>query len=155
MDSLAPVLDAGTGAAPVLAVIIPVYGHSILMAAAVSSALAQDFAEEFAIVLVNDGCRFEETHQLCMGFAALHPGRIIYLRRPNGGLSAARNSGIRYALKRWSSVAAVYLLDADNRLLPLALRRAYAQLKRNPDISWIYPNIDMFGIGGNYDYAGS
>jgi glycosyltransferase involved in cell wall biosynthesis len=154
MDSLSPVRDAGTMGAPQLAIVIPVYGHSVLMSEAIKSALAQDCTEDFAVILVNDGCRLEETHRLCTAFAALHPEKIIYLRRPNGGLSAARNTGIRFALKQWPSIAAVYLLDADNRLLPAALRRAYAKLKNNPDISWVYPNIDMFGIAGNYDYDG-
>lgn len=154
MDSLAAILDSDATGLIVMAVIIPVFGHSVLITEAIKSALAQDCAENFVIVLVNDGCRFEETHRICTAFAALHPEKITYLRRPNGGLSAARNTGIRFALNRWPSIMAVYLLDADNRLLPPALRRAYARLRSSADASWVYPNIDMFGVGGNFDYDG-
>lgn len=152
MNSLAPPPRAAI--LPRIAVIIPVFGHSVLVAEAVKSALEQHGAEAHVIVLVNDGCELAETHDVCAGFAALYPERIAYLRRPNGGLSAARNTGIRFALKTWPSVAAIYLLDADNRLAPAGLRRAYARLRASPGASWVYPSIDMFGLAGHYDYDG-
>src|SRR3546814_10759216 len=77
--------------------------------------------------------------------AQAHPDRIVYLRQPNGGLSAARNTGIDFALKTWPSVQAIYLLDADNRLFPYALQRAWDALMADPLAGWAYPDVDMFG----------
>jgi glycosyltransferase involved in cell wall biosynthesis len=145
---------AAPASGPLLAVVVPVYKHSVLLAEAVISVLNQETDFELFIVIVNDGCPMPETHQACLDFAAVAPDRVHYIRRPNGGLSAARNTGIDYVLGTWETVQAVYFLDADNRLLPGALQRAYDALAQNPEIGWIYPNIDMFGQEWNSDYSG-
>jgi glycosyltransferase involved in cell wall biosynthesis len=139
---------------PVLAVVIPVYKHSVLLAEAVISVLNQQTDFALVIVIVNDGCPMAETHQSCLDFAAAAPDRIRYIRRRNGGLSAARNTGIEYVLATWETIQAIYFLDADNRLLPAALQRAYYELLQNPQTGWLYPDIDMFGQEWNADYSG-
>jgi glycosyltransferase involved in cell wall biosynthesis len=145
---------AGRPAGPALAVVIPVYKHSVLLGEAVISALNQQTDFDLVIVIVNDGCPMAETHQACLDFVAAAPDRVHYIRRRNGGLSAARNTGIDYVLRAWDSVEAIYFLDADNRLLPEALQRAYDVLARDPAVGWVYPNIDMFGQEWNSDYSG-
>src|SRR3546814_14338180 len=75
-----------------------------------------DFA--VAVILVNDGCSFEETDWVCREFAAARPGLVFYLNRRNGGLSAARNTGIAFALAAFPKLDAVYFLDSDHRLHP-------------------------------------
>jgi glycosyltransferase involved in cell wall biosynthesis len=139
---------------PLLAVVIPVYKHSVLLAEAVISVLNQETDFGLFIVIVNDGCPMQETHQACLDFAAAAPDRVHYIRRANGGLSAARNTGIDYVVGTWETVQAIYFLDADNRLLPGALQRAYDVLVQDPEVGWIYPNIDMFGQEWNSDYSG-
>jgi glycosyltransferase involved in cell wall biosynthesis len=139
---------------PQLAVVIPVYKHSVLLAEAVISALNQKADFELVIVIVNDGCPMPETHQACLDFVAAAPDCVYYIRRSNGGLSAARNTGIDYVLGAWETVQAIYFLDADNRLLPGALQRAYDVLVQDPEVGWVYPNIDMFGQEWNSDYSG-
>ncbi len=139
---------------PALAVVIPVYKHSVLLGEAVISALNQQTDFGLVIAIVNDGCPMEETHQACLDFVAAAPDRVYYIRRPNGGLSAARNTGIDYVLGAWDTVEAIYFLDADNRLLPDALQRAYDVLAQDPEVGWVYPNIDMFGQEWNSDYSG-
>jgi len=139
---------------PRLAIVIPVYKHSVLLAEAVISALNQKTDFELVIVIVNDGCPMPETHQACLDFAAAAPDRVYYIRQPNGRLSAARNTGIDFVLGVWETAQAIYFLDADNRLLPGALQRACDVLVQNPEVGWIYPNIDMFGQEWNSDYSG-
>lgn len=145
---------AGGPVGPTLAVVIPVYKHSVLLGEAVISALNQETEFGLAIVIVNDGCPMAETHQACLDFAAAAPDRVHYIRRANGGLSAARNTGIEYVLGAWDTVDAIYFLDADNRLMPGALQRAYDVLVNHPETGWVYPNIDMFGQEWNSDYSG-
>jgi glycosyltransferase involved in cell wall biosynthesis len=135
-------------------VVIPVYKHSVLLEEAVISALDQQTDFEICIIIVNDGCPMAETHQACLDFVAAVPNRIHYIRRPNGGLSAARNTGIDYVVGTWETVRAIYFLDADNRLLPGALQRGYDALAEDPKAAWIYPDIDMFGQEWNIDYSG-
>jgi len=139
---------------PLLAVVVPVYKHSVLLAEAVVSALNQETDFGLVIVIVNDGCPMSETHQACLDFTVAVPNRVYYIRRPNGGLSAARNTGIDYVLGAWETVQAIYFLDADNRLLPGALQRAYDVLRQHQQVGWVYPNIDMFGQEWNSDYSG-
>ena len=145
---------AGRSAGPTLAVVIPVYKHSVLLGEAVISALNQQADFDLVIVIVNDGCPMAETHQACLDFVAAAPDRVHYMRRRNGGLSAARNTGVDYVLRAWASVEAIYFLDADNRLLPGALQRAYGVLLQQAEEGWVYPNIDMFGQEWNSDYSG-
>src|SRR5690349_20517903 len=84
---------------PSVGVVIPVYHHSMLVAEAVESVLSQSLDPAPHAVIVDDGCDFPETSEICRGLAAAHPGRVTYLRRTNGGLSAARNTGINFLLR--------------------------------------------------------
>jgi glycosyltransferase involved in cell wall biosynthesis len=131
--------------APRIAIVLPVFKHSVLVNEAIRSALMQTLPVPFRLVIVNDGCAFPETHDAALAASRANPERVVYLRRKNGGLSAARNTGIDYVLAAWPSVEAIYLLDADNRLYPTALARAWAVLEADPEIGWAYPDFDMFG----------
>jgi glycosyltransferase involved in cell wall biosynthesis len=148
---------AGTlaGADVRAAILIPAYGQPWLTAEALQSALAQvtDFA--YAIVVVNDGCPHRETAEVCQTFAAIYPGRIFHLHKRNGGLSAARNSGIEFALAAFPELEAVYFLDCDNRIGPHLLQRLLTGL-RNADanVGWAYPDVDKFGFAEFADTSG-
>jgi glycosyltransferase involved in cell wall biosynthesis len=135
----------GAPGAPRLAIVLPVFKHSVLVTEAIHSALKQALPVPYRLVIVNDGCAFPETHEVALSTARAHPDLVVYLRRPNGGLSAARNTGIDYVLTAWPSVEAIYFLDADNRLYPTALARAWETLEADPEIGWAYPDFDMFG----------
>ena len=130
-----------------LAIVVPVHGHPGLVTEALESALAQEAPFGIHVVVVNDGCPRPETHAVLQAHAHAHPGRITYLRRPNGGLSAARNTGIAHVLAHHPRVEALFMLDADNRLRPHAMARAMAALEAHPQAGWIYPGIEMFGQG--------
>ncbi|MBD8729764.1 glycosyltransferase [Pseudomonas sp. CFBP 13710] len=141
-------------AAPKVAIVMPIFRHSVLMTEAIESALQQiaDFA--IVLVLVNDGCPHAETDIICSEFVTTYPRQIVYLRKQNGGLSSARNHGIREALNRWTSVEAIYLLDADNRLRRNSISRGMTALSNDTGCDWIYPNVDMFGVKWSGDYGG-
>lgn len=123
------------------------------MTEAIESALEQRADFPILIVLVNDGCPHQETDTICLEYAAAYPEQIVYLKKLNGGLSSARNHGIKHALKAWPSVEAVYLLDADNRLRRDSISRGMSLLATT-DCDWVYPNIDMFGVNWSGDYSG-
>jgi glycosyltransferase involved in cell wall biosynthesis len=146
--------DVAEPAAPRVAIVIPVFRHSGLVTEALESALAQEAPFPFLVALVNDGCPYPETEEVGLAYARAYPHRVIYLRKPNGGLASARNHGIRTVLDRYPSVDAIYFLDADNRLRPQAMARAMATLDADPDADWIYPSIDMFGLPSAWDYSG-
>lgn len=144
---------------PRIGVVLPVYRHSGLVVEALSSLELQQDAPSFAVTVVNDGCPYEETDVVCRSFAQFSSiANFRYLRRRNGGLSAARNSGIDDLLTTYPSIEAVYFLDADNRLKPFALAAMGRFLTKYPDADWFYPDIQMFGLDlvAHYDgvYSG-
>src|SRR5262249_32003651 len=74
------------------------------------------------------------------------PGEVYYLKKPNGGLSSARNYGIRFALDAWPSIQAFFLLDADNKLSPHTLEKLWNQLAGSEaEVGWAYQDLNFFG----------
>ena len=149
----APQPCLGGQTAPRVAIIVPVFRHSVLLSEAIESALAQQAGFEIHVVVVNDGCPHLETEAVCTDYALSYPSQITYLRKPNGGLSSARNHGIRYALAKWPSIDAIYLLDADNRLRTIAIAKAMAHMATT-GCGWVYPSLDMFGLRRTADFGG-
>lgn len=147
-------VDGEAASAQTVAIVIPVYKHSALLAEAIESALAQRCSYDVRIVIVDDGCPFVETELVGSAYARTYEN-VVYLRKLNGGLSSARNYGIEYCMRRMPRLEAIYFLDADNRVTPIMIEEAMALLKSSPDVDWIYPNIDKFGItwAGNYNAA--
>lgn len=149
-------LPSGEGSepsfAPKIAVIIPAYKHSVLLAEAIESALAQQAPFDIAVLIIDDGCPYPETGEIGRTYALAH-SNVFYLRKANGGLSSARNYGIEFALRNFTDLEAVYFLDADNRITPTALRDILAFMKSDDKVDWIYPNIDKFGIEWNGNYT--
>jgi glycosyltransferase involved in cell wall biosynthesis len=134
-----------------VAIVVPVFKHSVLLGEAITSVLAQRGPHVIAIVLVDDGCPYVETEVMCRAFALANQD-VYYLRKNNGGLSSARNHGIEFVMSQLPKVEAIFFLDADNRLTPTVIRDTMAFLRSHPDASWIYPNIDKMGIEWNGNY---
>ena len=102
---------------PAISVIIPVYRVERYLDACVSSVLAQTFGD-FEIILVDDGSP-DGCPALCDAWARKDP-RIRVIHRENGGLSAARNTGIEAAKGQFLT-----FVDSDDLLEPDPLRRAW------------------------------
>ena len=49
------------GFSPVVAILIPVFKHSVLLTEAIDAALSQEAPFDIAVVVVDDGCPFPET----------------------------------------------------------------------------------------------
>lgn len=112
---------------PAISVIIPVYRVERYLDACVSSVLAQTFGD-FEIILVDDGSP-DGCPALCDAWARKDP-RIRVIHRENGGLSAARNTGIEAAKGQFLT-----FVDSDDLLEPDTLRRAWeAQRQYSADL---------------------
>lgn len=127
-----------------VAVVIPLYGQSQFVTEAVSSVLSQT-APNVTAVIVNDGCPDPESHRVGRSLAAAHPERVIYLRRRNGGLSAARNTGIEYSIARFPRLDGIFMLDADNALDSAAIEVLSSRLAEEPELDWVSPHPRLFG----------
>lgn len=108
-----------------LSVIIPVYRSAATLERCLDSVLAQNVSG-MEVILVDDGST-DGSSQLCDGFAAGNPA-IRVIHRENGGLSAARNSGIEIASGQW-----ITFVDSDDELAPGTYSSNLQWLEREPD----------------------
>ncbi|WP_018260476.1 glycosyltransferase [Methylobacterium sp. WSM2598] len=149
----APADAPSSPARPRLAVIVPVFKHSGLVREAVASLTRQSRFADVDVVLVDDGCPDPQTFTTLTAFCARWPN-IHCVRQANGGLSAARNRGIAFALRRLPAAEGVYFLDADNLLAPYGIAAMQEALLLHPEADWFYPDIRMFGVRAFHDYSG-
>ncbi len=105
---------------PLVSVIVPIYKVEAFLPACVESLLAQTF-RDFELILVNDGSP-DGCGALCDAFAE-RDARVRVIHRENGGLSAARNSGL--AIARGETIAFV---DSDDLVHPDYLQQLYTAL---------------------------
>jgi hypothetical protein len=131
-----------------IAVIVPVWKQARYLAGAVASALAQQASFGVGVVVVDDGCPEPETERIGHALRDASPDRVEFLVQENMGLSAARNAGIRRALRRWPDLDAIFFLDADNLLSPQTLAELWAKLGEEPDWDWASPALEIFGGSG-------
>jgi glycosyltransferase involved in cell wall biosynthesis len=116
-----------------VSVVIPTFNRAHLLGEAVASALAQeDVAPE--VIVVDDGST-DYTISVLASFGSA----IRAIRQPHGGVSAARNTGIRTAVGEWLA-----FLDSDDLWHPRKLRVQLDFLHERPGLkicqteeSWI------------------
>lgn len=93
-----------------LSIIVPIYNVESYLHKCVDSLLNQDLPQdEYEIVLVDDGSP-DHCGAICDEYASTYHN-IKAIHRPNGGLSAARNSGIEVALGEY-----LQFVDSDDYL---------------------------------------
>jgi len=125
-------------------VIIPTFNRARFVTEAVKSVLDQD-CREFELIVVDDGST-DDT------YTALEPhmSRIRYLRQKNGGVSAARNAGIRQAKGDW-----IAFLDSDDRWLSGYLSTQREHIRQFPGpVAHITNAVTVFSDGSRSDHFG-
>ena len=103
---------------PKVSVVIPVYNRAQSILPTLRSVQEQTFSD-FECLVVDDGSK--DGDELRRTIESLDDPRFRYVRRDNGGASAARNTGVDEA--RGEVVA---FLDSDDRWLPEKLERDVA-----------------------------
>jgi len=116
---------------PKVDIIIPAYNAARYLPAAIESVEAQTFAD-WRILLVDDGSTDNTPEVLAPFIDRLGP-RLKYIRKPNGGLPAARNTAIHN-----SSAEFLALLDADDVWLPCRLAESLACFESRPQVGLAY-----------------
>jgi glycosyltransferase involved in cell wall biosynthesis len=121
-----------------VAVIIPVFNGEATIAAAIDSALAQEFAGRIELVVVNDG-----STDGTAGVLQAYRDRVTVLDRVNGGPAAARNAGVKASHGEY-----VAFLDADDIWMPGKLAKTLAALESDSSAAMVYTNASLIGAGG-------
>lgn len=104
-----------------ISVIVPVYKVEAYLHRCVDSILSQSFSD-FDLILVDDGSP-DGCGRLCDAYEA-RDSRVHVIHQENGGLSAARNAGIEWAL-RCSDSQWIAFVDSDDWVHEDYLRLLY------------------------------
>lgn len=107
---------------PEISVIVPVYKVEKFLHRCVDSLLCQSF-ESFELILVDDGSP-DHSGAICDTYAEKDP-RIHVIHQKNGGLSAARNTGIDFVMANSNSHWLAFV-DSDDWVHPDFLKRLYS-----------------------------
>lgn len=91
---------------PFYSIIVPVYNVEKYLPQCVDSILRQTY-EDFEVILVDDGAK-DRSGEICDEFAAKDE-RVSVIHKQNGGLSSARNAGIREAQGKY-----ILFVDSDD-----------------------------------------
>jgi len=110
-------------------VVIPAYNIEAYIDRALESVLAQTHKPD-EIIVVDDGST-DQTAKIIKRFGS----QVKYIYQANGGLSAARNTGINASRSQW-----IALLDGDDEWLPEKLENQLEILQRNNHLAWISCN---------------
>lgn len=108
---------AYTDIKPKVSVVIPIYNVEEYLKECLDSVIKQTL-KEIEIICVNDGSP-DNSLQIIEEYAQ-KDNRITIVSRKNGGLSAARNSGIQYARGKY-----IYFLDSDDFISEDTLKKLY------------------------------
>ena len=98
---------------PKLSIIIPVYNAANYLHSCVNSILSQSY-QDFELLLINDGST-DHSGELCNEYADSNPFIHVF-HKVNGGVSSARNTGIKHAQGDY-----IIFVDSDDRLEANAL----------------------------------
>lgn len=131
---------------PQVSVVVPAYNVRRYLTDALIS-LQQQSLPNFEALIVDDGST-DGTRELGEQFCQ-RDNRFRLLSKPNGGLSSARNYGIRHA--RANSIA---LLDGDDRYAPEKLATHLATLKTDPAVGVVYSASKTIREDGNPTFMG-
>src|SRR5262249_28447614 len=125
-------------ARPAVSIIIPFYNLSSYLPHTLDSVRRQTY-RDFEVILIDDGSTETEAAALLSRVEQGELGPVCVIRKVNGGLSAARTSGLAAARGRW-----VVPLDADDLLEPTFLESVVAAAARDPGLGLVTSLVVYF-----------
>ena len=112
-------------------IIIPAYNAASFLPKALDSVEAQTF-RDWRILLVDDGSR-DHTSVVVAPYQQRLGEKLLYIRKDNAGLPAARNTAIQHATAEFLAI-----LDADDVWLPNRLESTLAPFRNRPEVGLVY-----------------
>lgn len=120
-----------------VSVIVPCFKQAQYLPEALNSVLKQSY-KNWECIIIDDGSP-DNTTFIASEFCKLDI-RFKYLKKENGGLSSARNAGIKKA-----TGSLILPLDADDKINEDYLRLAIDAFNKNNSLSLIYCKASFFG----------
>lgn len=115
-----------------LSIIVPVYNVEPYITKCIGTLLDQS-TEDYEIIVVNDGTRDKSIELIENNF---HSKKIKIISQTNQGLSAARNTGMKYAQGEY-----IWFFDSDDWITPNSLSQIIKELV-NCDILYCEASIE-------------
>jgi len=119
--------------APLVSVVVPTYNRAYCLPRTVDSALGQTHPS-VEVIIIDDGSRDETPDVVAARYG--NDARVRMIRQANGGVSAARNTGLRAA--RGDYVA---LLDSDDVWEPWKLELQLACMRTRPEVGMTWTEM--------------
>lgn len=140
-----------------ISIIVPVYNTEKYLKRCLDSLVSQTL-NDIEIIIVNDGS-FDNSQSIIDQYSKMHPGKIIPFNKENGGLSDARNFGLKHVRGEYIS-----FVDSDDYVDKDMCERMYNKgIQTQSDVVcspitfiWennrkvkksFFPDIDIFGKG--------
>ena len=112
---------------PLFSIIVPIYNVERYLEQCIESVLAQNY-QNYELILVDDGSP-DNSLDICTKYAKQHHN-IAFIRKVNGGLSDARNAGIKLARGEY-----LMFLDSDDYWEGTSILSDLAKISEgNPDL---------------------
>ncbi|WP_312789817.1 glycosyltransferase [Sphingobacterium sp.] len=124
-------------------VVIPLYNKEKQIQKTLDSVLNQTFTD-FEIVIVNDGS-IDRSVEIVK---SVNDPRIRLINQKNGGVSAARNRGVKEAKNKW-----IAFLDADDLWKKNKLETYANIINTKTDISWIISGYNSIRGNNRINYV--
>ena len=132
-----------------VSVVVPIYNVEEYISKCLKS-LENQTLKEIEIILVNDGST-ENSGKIAKEYADELPQKFKYLEKKNGGLSDARNYGMKYVTGDY-----VAFLDSDDYVEKETYELLYKKAKEEDadyvecDFIWEYPNKEVVDRRSDY-----
>ena len=117
---------------PLFSIVLPVYNKEESIISTIDCILKQTF-QNFEIIVIDDG----STDKSLKKIQTIKDKRIHIIQQKNGGVSSARNAGIRNAKGIF-----IAFLDPDDYWYPCHLEFAYQYFSQNDAAPWYYAKFD-------------
>ncbi|GIP42108.1 minor teichoic acid biosynthesis protein GgaB [Paenibacillus sp. J45TS6] len=108
-------------------IVMAVYKVEEYLEEAIDSVISQtlDFEKHIQLILVNDGSP-DNSESICLNYQQEYPNNIVYIHKENGGVSSARNEGLKYVQGKY-----VNFLDSDDKFSKETLKNVFNFFEKN------------------------
>ena len=113
-----------------VSVIIPTHNRARIIGRAIESALGQTY-DRVEVIVADDGST-DDTRSMVEAYGP----KVVYVRQPNAGVSAARNFGMRHARGEF-----VAFLDSDDAWRRWKIEAQVMALSRNPNAGVVWTDM--------------
>lgn len=124
----------------IFSIVMAIYNVEAYLEEAIESVIDQtlDFHSHVQLILVNDGSP-DHSESICLKYKDKYPENIWYISKENGGVSSARNEGLKYVKGKY-----VNFLDPDDKLSDTTLKEVYCFFENH------YSETDVVSIPIEY-----